>query len=176
MSVRNRKDTVTVLALCVGLCMYALFMLCFKSYDVFYSENYLQRDLGFNFTVTQELLNGKLLYRDIFWPYGPIPILVYTLFAIVFGNSPVTYYSLSVLLSLVSLVLLYYVLRQHVSYWGTLLAFLIVFFYGSLRGINSLIYYNYELIFILLIAYLWRPIARRSMKRPFMLGLLLCML
>jgi 4-amino-4-deoxy-L-arabinose transferase-like glycosyltransferase len=61
-------------------CWLAVHALCFRSLGGWTG------DTGKEFGVPQDLLAGKLLYRDTFWPYGPFPAYLNAALMAVFGT------------------------------------------------------------------------------------------
>jgi hypothetical protein len=130
-------------------------------------------DGGLSLNTAAAVLAGKELYLDVFYPYGPLPITCYVLWAKVFGNSVSSYYALLLPLMLAKYFLLFKVLQKIlISLPATMLALLIVSF-SALSAFTSPegpLYAPFEKALSLLIVLLWEPPDSRSFRRGLALG------
>ena len=131
-------------------------------------HGFIFRDAGHVLTLADELLNGRMLYRDIFYQYGPVSAWFYASIAAVFGNSPATLLTLQQVLSLVVAALAYRLLRSALPQTQTIL-FLIVGLFpllllpgSSLADFSGLDYVSWERILLLAIALAWKPPQERT--------------
>ena len=97
--------------LAVGLCCVAFFLIL-PFIDGRLSplaEN--MQDSGYILTITSEMIHGRVLYSDIFSPYGVVPHSIYKVIAICFRNTPLSYLGYITILSSVAIALQYLVIR-----------------------------------------------------------------
>jgi hypothetical protein len=87
-------------------------------------------DQGKYLQAAARVANGDLLYRDVQWPYGPLPIYVLALLFRTFGLDILTIMGLSVALVSVGSLLLYATLRSSFSPWSSLALASLVLFLG----------------------------------------------
>src|SRR5439155_22231208 len=83
--------------------------------DVTFAWPHLFQDSGSNYLIADALRHGQVLYRDVAYPYGPLPISLYTAFTLIFGNNQLTYLLFFRLFHVLFGVLLYLALRPVVS-------------------------------------------------------------
>lgn len=140
---------------------------------------YLFRDEGMNLLVADELLAGKLLYRDLFYQYGPLPAYMYTGFAALFGNSPTSYLAFHQIGCLTALALLAYLMSRLVSTWTTafvLIAGVFPMFLtpgGVLGTYTWSAYIPLERLCLVALTLTWVPPRTRSSQRALALGAIL---
>lgn len=82
--------------------------------DLAFTSAFLFQDQGNHLLVAARIAGGAVLYRDVAYPYGPLPALLGAATAATVGLSAVTYVLLQSLLSAVFLVLLAHGLSRHV--------------------------------------------------------------
>jgi len=80
--------------------------------DLVMGADFLFQDAGHNLLVADKLLSGQALYRDVFYPYGPLPAYAYASMASVFGNTPATYLALLAAISAVNACLAFVLVRR----------------------------------------------------------------
>jgi hypothetical protein len=80
--------------------------------DLVMGADFLFQDVGHNLLVADRLLSGQSLYRDVFYPYGPISAYIYTATAFLFGNTPTTYLALLAAISGVNACLAFILVRR----------------------------------------------------------------
>lgn len=145
-------------------------------------DAFIFRDASHVLTVTDDLLSGRTLYKDVFYAYGPIAASTYTVAARLFGNSPTTLLCMQQLLSLTVVALSYRLLRAMLSERAAT-CFLIVALFplillpgSSLADFSGLDYVSLERIPVLLIALLWKRPEERRLWDGLTLGCLLGLL
>jgi len=142
--------------------------------DLVCSSAFLYRDYGQYLLTTDALLHGRLLYRDVFWQYGPLPIYWYTLLARWLGNSPLTFVLAQAPLTGVALGMAYLLIRRYFSRLATLFAMLMTCFPWWLRDTRGgLIYYPMETAILTALALFWSHPLERTARKAFYYGLLL---
>src|SRR6266404_7190925 len=147
--------------------------------DAIFSETFLWGDGAHNLVVCQQLLSGKLFFRDVFSQYGPLPSYVYAGIAVLFGNTVRTYMSMVALLTVVDVWMIWILLRRNVSWMTALIVCLVGVFPvfllpGSFTaGYPETIYYGFERAGLLLAVILWRPAVTATFTRALLLGLCL---
>lgn len=102
-----------------------------------------------NAYVPDEIIRGKLLYKDIYYFYGPLIVYLHALLFIIFGVNLNVLYFVGIILSLIILFLSYYLSRQLLEpvYAGSLL---FIFMAQSVfrPGIYQYIFpYSYETLY-----------------------------
>ena len=160
-----------LVALAVGIAISQLIVPSFSRQAPSLEEN--MQDQGFVLVVTQELLQGRVLYEQIFTPYGPIPHLLYAGFARLCGNSPANYEGYQHMLDAVILGLIYLLLRRYLSVAATLLIYVLAL---SHFEATAMVYFNCDLICVLLLSFVWKPIEDRTWGRCLLYGFLFGML
>jgi hypothetical protein len=144
-----------------------------------YSLAYLFSDESHNFLVADALLRGRILYKDIFYPYGYLPAYGYALAALIFKNSIGTYLHFLQGMSILSVVAIYAMLRSCVDGNKALLATLLAIVPQTIipgsfsAGITGNTYHPIEMGITALCVLLWRPVGAQTIRRAFMLGVLL---
>jgi hypothetical protein len=137
------------------------------------------QDEGLNLLVASELASGAVLYRDLAYPYGPIPAYAHAAFAALFGNTPLAYLWFVSLLSSATIGLSYWVIRRaaavptaaFVAFVGMITAAIVP---GSLiGGQTTAAYVSFERAMLLLAALLWRAPAWRPAKQSIAIGVAL---
>jgi hypothetical protein len=147
--------------------------------DLSVTSGYLFGDQSLNLLVADELLAGRVLYRDIHSQYGPLPAYLHTGFAAVFGNTPVVFLSFHQVLSLVGLVLLTCLVRRATGAATTcfvvIVGLLPIFLTpGALLGAyTSSAYIPVERLCLIGLALAWVPPARRGPWSAAALGVIL---
>ena len=145
------------------------------------STAFLFQDEGLNLVVADTLLSGGSLYRDVAYLYGPIPAYLHAGFAAVFGNTPIAYVRLLVLISCLDVGLAYALLRRAA---GVPIAtamtvggiFTLALIPGSIvGGLTSSIYVPLERTVLLLLALAWEPPVARHVGRSLLIGSILGM-
>jgi len=99
----------------VAACTTTLIALFVKARpDLVFTSAFLFQDQGNHLLIAARLADGGVLYRDVAYPYGPLPALLGVALAYSFGISALTYVVLQALLNAAFLVLLAHVLSRHV--------------------------------------------------------------
>ncbi len=80
--------------------------------DLVRGADFLFQDVGHNLLVADRLLAGQSLYRDVFYPYGPLSAYIYAATAFLFDNTPTTYLALLAAISGVNTCLAYILVRR----------------------------------------------------------------
>jgi hypothetical protein len=166
----------TILVLLLGVSTTATFVQTARHPEQVFTDQFLFHDAGVNLLLAKELNAGKVLYRDLSYQYGPIPIYLYTAASRLFGNSATTYVEFHRSLSLLHLTLVFLVLRSRFPRWPaaavTLLGvapFAIV--PGAiLGGYLCSAYMPIERCYLTLLPLLWQPPGIRSNGRAAALG------
>src|SRR3954470_879561 len=83
--------------------------------DLSRTAGFLYGDPGYTLLVAREVLNGARLYTDIAYQYGFAPVYLYSGFAALFGNTPLSFLHFLLLCSVVTLVLFYALARRAAS-------------------------------------------------------------
>ena len=131
-------------------------------------HGFIFRDAGHVLTVADELLNGRTLFKDIFYQYGPLPAWFYASIAAIFGNSPATLLIMQQALSIVVAALAYRLLRSVLTQTQAILFLIIGLFPllllpgSSLADFSGLDYVSWERILLLAIALAWKPPHERT--------------
>src|SRR5690242_6525015 len=73
---------------------------------------YLFQDEGLNLLVADVVNGGGRLYRDLAYPYGPIPAYLHAAVARAFGNTPIAYLSFLIAVSALNVALAYALMRR----------------------------------------------------------------
>ncbi|HZT78157.1 MAG TPA: hypothetical protein VFA27_15995 [Vicinamibacterales bacterium] len=143
--------------------------------DLVQGAAFLFHDEGHNLLTADVVLHGGQLYRDVFFPYGPLGAYIYVVWAAAFGNTPRSYLCLFVAISAVNMILAYYVLRRAagmrvaVAVGAALLA--VVPIPGSIVGaFVTSAYVVLERTFLLLLALLWTPPLTRTRSQSLAIG------
>jgi hypothetical protein len=171
----NRADAILALAAsgCSLLLGAALFV---RRPDLVAGAEFLFHDAGHNLLTAHAILSGQTLYRDIFFPYGPISAYAYAVAAWRFGNTPEVYLGLFAVVSAMNAAFAYRLVRRSagavvaVAVSVGLLALLPI--PGAIAGaFISSPYIVLERTLLLLLALTWSPPDARSTSRAVGLGL-----
>ena len=126
-------------------------------------------DGGLTLDTADQLLNGKQLFSEVFYQYGPASIETYVLWSKIFGNTISSFESLSLLIALVNCFLLFKVLQRVGLAFSTMaIAFLALI--PHLLATGYVFYSNFEKTLILIVLLLWKCPEERSLKRSLALG------
>ena len=142
-------------------------------------ETFLFHDNSYALFTADQLLAGKLLFRDVFYQYGAATAYVHAGWAALFGNTILSYWHLAQLLTCIGAIQLWILLRRSLSPWQALAFGTIVLFPsflvpgGSVGGLGASVYVGLERICLLSIALIWRPPASRTFAAALGIGLLL---
>lgn len=131
-------------------------------------------DGGFILNTVDNLLHGKQLYLDSFYPYGPLPISLYAWLSRFFGNTTTafSYYLLGVHLACILLIIA--VLARAKCDVGATLIVLLGLYPFCVRPLG--LQYSFEELCILEVIALWQPPAQRPPARSLLLGAFLGMM
>jgi len=171
----NRVDAIVALAVsgCSLLLGAALFV---RRPDLVVGAEFLFHDAGHNLLTAHAILSGQTLYRDIFFPYGPISAYVYAAAAWCFGNTPEVYVGVFAVVSAVNAALAYRLVRRSAGA-GVALAVAVGLLAllpipGAIAGaFISSPYIVLERTMLLLVALTWSLPDARSTSRAVGLGL-----
>jgi hypothetical protein len=171
----NRVDA--ILALAASGCSLLLgAALLVRRPDLVAGADFLFHDAGHNLLTAHAILSGQTLYRDIFFPYGPISAYAYAVPAWRFGNTPQVYLGLFAMVSALNAALAYRLVRRSagagvvVAVSVGLLALLPI--PGAIAGaFTSSPFVVLERTALLLLALTWSPPDMRSTPRAAGLGL-----
>jgi hypothetical protein len=144
--------------------------------DLTAGAEFLFHDAGHNLLTAHAILSGQTLYRDIFFPYGPISAYAYAVAAWRFGNTPEVYLGLFAVVSAMNAALAYRLVRRSA---GTAVAMAVGVGLLSLLPIPGAMagafisspYIVLERTMLLLLALMWSPPNARSTSRAVGLGL-----
>ena len=127
------------------------------------------QDTGAILSITRELLNGSVLYQQIYTPYGPISHAAYKTMASLFGNTPETYQGYTVLLAILVLASEYVLVRRFMS-----LPLALGFYILVISHFNQfvIIYSGFEALGIVLLAVFWVPPEDRTFVRSTLYGMI----
>src|SRR4051794_14888926 len=78
-------------SLVVGIAASLISVALTVGYKRYYSVDFLFGDHGVTILAAEEILSGKLLFRDVAMPYGPASVYAYAGTAALFGNHIRTY-------------------------------------------------------------------------------------
>jgi hypothetical protein len=140
---------------------------------------FLFQDQGLNLVVADTLLSGGSLYRDVVYLYGPIPAYLHAGFAALFGNTPIAYVRLLMLISCLDVGLAYALMRRAAGIpVATAMTvggiFTLALIPGSIvGGLTSSVYVPLERTVLLLLALAWEAPVARGAGRSFLLGSIL---
>jgi hypothetical protein len=140
---------------------------------------FLFQDQGLNLVAADTLLSGGSLYRDVAYLYGPIPAYLHAGFAALFGNTPVAYVRLLVIISCLDVGLAYALLRRAAGIpIATAITvggfFTLALTPGSIvGGLTTSVYVPLERTMLLLLALTWEAPVARGVGRSFLIGSLL---
>jgi hypothetical protein len=145
--------------------------------DLLLTSAFLTHDQGNQLLVGASLQQGKLLYRDINYPYGPIPAYALAAVANLAGMSARSYLWSIAMVSAIALAVTAHALRQHV---GRGLAFGIVLVAlmplmltpgGVVGAYTDNSYVGLERVILASLVLLWQPACERSPRRASVIGL-----
>lgn len=144
--------------------------------DLVQGAEFLFHDTGHNLLVADALLHGRTLYRDIFFPYGPLAAYTYAGFAWLAGNTPAAYALLFACVSAINMALVYALARRvagpSVAALVTTAALAVVPIPGALAGAYMTSpFIVFERTALLAIALLWQPPRARSIGRSVWIGI-----
>src|SRR5262249_2011062 len=145
----------------------------------YHSGVYLFGDHGVTMLAAQEILGGRMLYRDVALPYGPAPTYAYAGVAALFGNPIDTYLLFHAAVSPLLVGLTYASLARFYSPWLSAAGVLLIVVPlavapGTLLG-SSLhaAYTTPEKCLLAGLTLVWSAPTRRTFSRGAALGLVL---
>ena len=147
--------------------------------DLWFGAGYFDSDPGLNLLWAREISQGKWLYRDVFCPYGPLPVYLYAGVAALFGNTAQSYLGLIYFSTVAQVVLVYLVLRCVLAGWRLFTFALFAVFPVFLQpgpfthGYCEFAYPCVERTLLLCLLLCWEAVPRRSSRRALLLGLFL---
>lgn len=100
----SKADYIALIAI-----MLIFFCMLFISYEKWGEELV---DCFRNAFIADELLRGKVLYKDLFYPYGPLIVYFHSLLFKVFGAHLSVLYSCGIIISVIICLISYYLARQ----------------------------------------------------------------
>ena len=142
-------------------------------------DQFLFSDFGFDLLYPHQILAGKMLYRDIFCPYGPLPTYLFTGVAALFGDTPQTYCEFAWFFTLLDVVLIYFVLRRALSSLRLILFVLFAIFPVFLQpgaftnNYWAASYISIERTLLVCAVLCWKPQGQRTKKRAYVIGIIL---
>lgn len=129
-------------------------------------------DNGWIIAITEQILQGKKLYTEVAYVYGPIPIIVYLPFAKLFGNNPQTLFWVTGIIQVLNILLIYKLFRSLIRPNKSIIIILLIIFPTCFDlGISYTSYTPYEIMYLVGLGFIWRPYAERSWKRSILLGI-----
>jgi hypothetical protein len=140
---------------------------------------YLFQDEGLNLLVADVVNAGGILYRDLAYPYGPLPAYLHAAVARAFGNTPLVYLLYVIAMSSMTVALAFALMRRaadtgvaaFVAAVGVVTTIIVP---GSLiGGQTTAAYVPVERAALLAVALCWSDPDRRSLKRSIALGVTL---
>ena len=140
-------------------------------------ETFLFHDNGYALFTADQLLAGKILFRDVFYQYGVVTAYVHAGWAALFGNTILSYWHLAQLLTCIGVVQLWVLLRRKLPVWQASafgVVVLLPYFLvpgGLLETVGA--YAGLERICLLSIALVWRPPCLRTLASALWIGALL---
>lgn len=143
------------------------------------SETFLFHDNSYALFTADQLLEGKLLFRDVFYQYGPLAAYLHVGWARLFGNTILAFWHLAQLLTCIGVIQVWALLRRSCSIWQAVgFGAIVLFPYflvpgGSAGGLNASVYVELERICLLSLALIWKPPADRTFRSALFIGLLL---
>lgn len=166
----------------IGLLLFLLIAIGWSSVPFFKprllsGETFLFHDNGYALFTADQLLAGKVLFRDVFYQYGVLTAYVHTGWAALFGNTILSYWRLAQLLTCIGVLQLWVLLRRSQPVWQALAFGVVVLFPyflipgGSVERVGP--YAGLERICLLSIALVWRAPAARPFASALLLGALL---
>ncbi len=146
--------------------------------DLVRGAEFLFGDAGHNLLVADRLASGAVLYRDVFFPYGPLSAYVYSWCARALGNTPNVYLMLLAAISAANLALGFLLVSRLVRGAAAIivtvaLASLLVI-PGAIAGAFTISpYLVLERTSLLLLALAWSPPPSRTAVRSAYVGVIL---
>jgi hypothetical protein len=147
--------------------------------DLAIGAGFLFGDESANLLVADALHRGRELYRDIAYPYGPIPILLVAGLTTLFPNVPLTYLVLLAILSAISAGMAIALVRRAADARLALAVFVVGLLPtlplpgATIGGYISTPYIPLERICLLAAALCWRQPAGRATARGLTIGMIL---
>ena len=175
---RWTADAVALTVLVLTLAAFAAAAITRRS-DLTSGGWFLFADQGMNLLFTQQLLEGRSLYADIAYPYGPVSAYAYTAFAAILKPSVFSYHLYFAVTSIAAMIAAYALFRGVTSPPVALLVVVVAILPtmlvpGSLLGGSSNApYITLERILLLGLALAWTPPGSRNPRRAIVLGTLL---
>lgn len=126
-------------------------------------------DYGVTYFLADRLAAGDSLYSDIAYPYGPLPVWIWTAFTCIFGNTPATYAAFTLIGNLIFAFLLYAAIARV----STPLAALVVVACGLVIPETEPPYRLFERCIFAGILLAWVLPEERSFRHALVVGLLL---
>ena len=136
------------------ICILVFFLFMFiYTYGNFYNDI---NDIGKDFYISSEILQGQVLYKDIYHIYGPLGYFINSIMLVLFGNTLNTFYCIGFLLSLLILISIYKITNlfcnKQIGFAIVLFIICSCTFYPSLS--NWISPYTYSILYAL-VAILW---------------------
>lgn len=130
--------------------LFTIFVICsIVSWGTFGALYY---DCGREILLPQWILDGKLLYKDIFAMYMPLPYYFNAVFVKLFGNSITLFQILGFINTFIIITALYAVMRCFINrYFSSAMSLFIMLFYifRSTSCINYILPYAYPMVYAL---------------------------
>ncbi len=146
--------------------------------DLVFTVDFLTHDQGVQLLIGDRLASGAMLYRDLAYPYGPLPAYVLAAAALLGGLSAQVYLSLVCALGAAFLMVLTHALRQHVDRATAASVVLLGVLPltatpgAVLGGYTNNSYIGLERMLLATLVLAWRPPDRRSAAASVWLGLI----
>ena len=168
----------------IGLLLFLLIAIGWSSAPFFRpatlsGQAFLFSDHSYALFAADQLLDGKLLFRDVFYQYGALTAYLHAGWAALFGNTIISYWRLAQLLTCIGVVQMWILLRRSHTPWQALAIGIVALFPyflipgGSTGGLGGSIYVGIERICILSIALAWKPPLSRTFGSALWIGILL---
>jgi len=171
-TIRN-TDRAVMFSLVAGTVGFWIFYSWWRP-DALADGGFLLKDFSQYIYTINALRHGEVLYRDVMWQYGPIPIYYAAGFSLFTGNNPLAYQAAISLIAGLNLAVIYRLLRRISSPTLVILSMTIFVIPWQLRQVaGGLIYFNFEFLLLSLIALSWAYPIRRTPSESFGIGLLL---
>jgi hypothetical protein len=142
-------------------------------------ESFLFSDQSYALFTADQLVSGKLLFRDVFYPYGPASAYLHAAWTTLFGNTALSFWHLAQVLTCINVLQLWCLLRRGCSIRHTLVFGIVVLFPfllipgGMVGGLNASVYVPLERTLLLALALAWRSPEDRTFRSAALLGALL---
>jgi len=175
---RETAAATAVVAIALLVCELSIY----RRPDLTRTGAFLFSDAGYSLFVASAVLDGARLYRDVAYPYGWLPVALYTTVAALFGNTPTVYLQFFAAFSTAGLVLAFALFRRFLPLGATLAVtiggLLPVFVVPGalLGGYISSYYMPVERLLLVLAALIWRPPVARTPARSACLGVVVAAL